>query len=225
VIGAPEQQAKDTLTRAGLRVGEIRQQASDERLGVVIEQDPGPEEQVAADTAVALTVSTGPDSVPVPAVVGQSLAAARTALSDAGLAVGSVAYGDSPEPAGEVLTVTPTAGTPVVRGSGVTLRVASGRNLVPDVRGRSSAEARAALEEAGFRVAVERQPVSDPPPDRVISTVPRQGASARVGSTVTIAVSQAPAPTPTPEPPPPSVPESPPPEEPPTPAVSPSPTA
>ena len=67
---------------------------------------------VAAGSAVNLVVSTGPAPVTVPNVVGQTQAAATTAITNAGLVVGTVTQQASATvPAGRVITQNPPAGT------------------------------------------------------------------------------------------------------------------
>ncbi len=64
----------------------------------------------------------------VPNVVGQTQAAATTAITTAGLALGTVTTQSSPTvPAGTVISQNPAAGTNVVAGSAVNLVVSSGR--------------------------------------------------------------------------------------------------
>ena len=58
--------------------------------GSVISQNPVAGTQVATGSAVNLVVSTGPPLVAVPNVVNQTQAAATTAITGAGLVVGTV---------------------------------------------------------------------------------------------------------------------------------------
>src|SRR5207237_10506104 len=92
--------------------------------GTVISQDPVAAKKVPVGTAVNLVVSTG---VGVPNVVGLTQAAATTAITGAGLVVGTVTTAPSATvPAGSVISTTPTAGTRVTGASAVNLVVSIG---------------------------------------------------------------------------------------------------
>ena len=78
------------------------------------------------DNAV-VTGSTGGSSVSIPNVVGQTQAAAQSAITGAGLTVGTVTSQSSPSvPNGSVISQTPTAGSSVPSGSAVNLVVSTG---------------------------------------------------------------------------------------------------
>src|SRR6185436_6144522 len=82
---------------------------------------------VAAGIAVDLVVSTGPTLVIVPTVVDLTQAAATTAITTAGLVVGTVTTAASATvPAGSVISQTPAAGISVAAGSVVNLVVSAG---------------------------------------------------------------------------------------------------
>ncbi|MBN1788388.1 MAG: PASTA domain-containing protein [Sedimentisphaerales bacterium] len=88
---------------------------------------------------------TTPD-VTVPDVVGMSQSAASTAITSAGLVVGTVTTQCSDTvPAGEVISQSPTGGSVVPAGSAVDLVVSSGQPSVPDVTGMTEAVAIAAI--------------------------------------------------------------------------------
>jgi RHS repeat-associated protein len=81
---------------------------------------------------VNLVVSSGPPQVAVPNVVGQTQAAATTAITGAGLVVGTVTQQSSNTvAAGNVISESPTAGTLVNVGSAVNLVVSSGPPQAP----------------------------------------------------------------------------------------------
>ena len=98
-------EATAALTNAGLVVGTVTEQNSTSRIGSVVAQSPTVGAERNPGTAVGLVVSIG---VPVPNVVGQTEAAARTAIDGAGLRVehgdsaverdGGLGYCDQPEP-------------------------------------------------------------------------------------------------------------------------------
>jgi len=80
---------------------------------------------------LAITVSA-PAQVSVPNVVGRTQAAARTAITGAGLTVGNVTTQSSPTvPAGQVISQNPAANTSVAPGSSVDLVVSDGPDGTP----------------------------------------------------------------------------------------------
>jgi beta-lactam-binding protein with PASTA domain len=128
VVGLDQGAAGAALANAGLAVGAVTQQSSASLpSGSVISQSPPAGTSVAAGSAVDLVVSTGPVMVVVPDVVGMTQAAAGTALSGAGLAVGTVTQQSSASvPAGSVISQSPIAGSNVAEGSAIGLVVSSG---------------------------------------------------------------------------------------------------
>src|SRR5204862_1233670 len=106
--------------------------------------------RVASGSAVRLVVSIvarGPAQVAVPNVVGQAQVAAASAITGAGLTVGTVTQqSSSTVAAGSVISESPTAGTRVAIGSAVSLVVSSGapppaQVAVPNVVGQAQAAA------------------------------------------------------------------------------------
>lgn len=137
--------------------------------------------------------------VPIPSVVGQSQDQATKALTDAGLKV-TVQNTASDRPSGEVLAQDPAPGAQAHAGDTVTLRVSAGPApvTVPDVRGRSLADARQVLTVAGLRDS-ERTQASDQAKDQVLDQSPAAGASLHRGDTVTLTVSAGPQPVTVPD--------------------------
>ena len=77
--------------------------------------------------AFNLTVSSGPEPVTVPSVLGLMQANAESAIVAAGLAVGTIATASSDSvPAGAVISQTPEGGSEVTQGATVNLTVSSG---------------------------------------------------------------------------------------------------
>jgi serine/threonine-protein kinase len=70
---------------------------------------------------------------------------------------------------------------------------------VPDVTGSSEDDARAQLEDAGFRVEVAREQSEDSEPGTVLRQDPEAGTEAERGSAVTIVVAEAPPPVDVPD--------------------------
>jgi eukaryotic-like serine/threonine-protein kinase len=84
VVGQSEANARSAIEGAGLRVGKVTEEASEEESGTVIEQTPAAGESVDRGDAVDLVVARG---VPVPDVVDSTEEEATATLKDAGFEV------------------------------------------------------------------------------------------------------------------------------------------
>jgi len=202
LIGLSETQARNAIGDAGLVVGNVdREPSEDVELDRVLEQEPNRDEFVEPGSEVDFVVSMGRPEVAVPSVVGQQREAARAALEAAGLRVRPQEV-ESDEAAGQVLETNPAAGKSVQRGATVTMVFSDGPEQVPDVVGLTEQQATNALREAGFKVFVTRTPDTTEPRGTVIRQNPAAGSSEPEGSSITIEVSsfEKPEPTPTPTP-------------------------
>lgn len=125
VVGTTQASATTAIVGADLAVGAVIQQASSTvGPGNVISQSPAADAFVGRGAAVDLVVSSG---VAVPNVTGQTQAAATSAITAAGLAVGTVTRQSSNSVAsGGVISQNPTAGTHVAGGTAVNLVISSG---------------------------------------------------------------------------------------------------
>ena len=143
--------------------------------------------------AVAIYALTRPEQVRIPSVLERDVDQAELVLEDAGF---EVAVDPVPSTAGRdtVLEQDPRAGEEAEEGSTVTLTVSTGPGQaeVPDVIGLPLREAVADLRDADFRVEEEQQASDQVDKGDVISTDPRPGEEARVGSAVTVVVSRGP---------------------------------
>ena len=125
VVGLSQGAATSVITAAGLAVGGIKTQSSVDLPGVTA-QSPGGGEIVSAGAPVYLLVSTGP-GVTVPDVVGLTQAAATSAITGAGLVVGTVtSQASETVPAGVVISQSPAAGASAASGSAVNIVVSTG---------------------------------------------------------------------------------------------------
>jgi serine/threonine-protein kinase len=134
--------------------------------------------------------------VGVPSLSGLTLDAASSAIVAAGLSVGRVTnQTNGTFPAGTVISQSPLSGEKLTAGQSVDLVVSAGQAqvTVPEVRGRSQADASADLVNAGLVVSVG-QVFSTQPFGIVVTQGPVAGTSVVKGSTVTISVSKGPAP-------------------------------
>ncbi|MFH8835967.1 Stk1 family PASTA domain-containing Ser/Thr kinase [Streptomyces sp. NPDC017868] len=185
----PLAEAKRTLEEEGLAPGVITYAFSDSvAQGSVISTDPEPGTERSPDSAVALVVSKG-SPVDVPDVSGETVADATAALQEEGLTVKVAPERiNSPEAAGTVAAQSLAGGSRAAEGDVITLTVSKGPKLVevPDVTGKSTEDARTALEDAGFEVEIKKSfPYLG---DTVASQSVEGGGTAPEGSTVTITI-------------------------------------
>ncbi|MBA2742383.1 MAG: PASTA domain-containing protein, partial [Actinobacteria bacterium] len=89
LIGLDVSDARARVRELGLR-STVTRSESPRPEGTVIAQDPSPGAELERDETVALTVSSGPASVPVPDVIGLDEESARTELENAGFEVRTV---------------------------------------------------------------------------------------------------------------------------------------
>jgi serine/threonine-protein kinase len=195
VIGLGQQSAVSTLTAAGLRVDRITGVFDDQPAGTVIGQSPDKNFFVRRGGSVDLTVSRGLEQTIVPAVIGLNVDEASADMSAAKLVVKTVNR-DGNYPGGQVLDVLPRPGTQLATKQTVTLVVASGQVLVPDVRGMDEQSAVQALAAAGFAVGLRPAP-STVSPGTVLAQSPVNVLAPR-GSDVIIDIAYDPSASPPP---------------------------
>jgi serine/threonine protein kinase len=119
-------QAQQAAQQAGLKVNETQAPSTSVASGSVISQSPSAGQQVPPGSYITLTVSTGPQAVKVPNVVGKQEFDAMTALTDAGLKYKVVTQPDPVVPAGNVIKTDPPANSQVSPNSTVTLYISTG---------------------------------------------------------------------------------------------------
>ncbi len=194
--------AESELVDVGLRLGGPEFQASDLPKDTVISQDPRRGELVEVGSLVDVVVSAGKEQVQVPELIDLSSESdARRALSEAGLTLGKVGEEDSDRPEGTVLRQDPPPYETVDAGSAVDIWVSNAQVEVPNVVGRTEAQARTTLFNQGFEVAYDNEvETTEFAPGTVVDQTPTGGESAKKGSLVTLTLAKAPAPTPTPTP-------------------------
>ena len=209
LVNLTEAQARAAIGDAGLTVTNVEFDNSDTvPAGSVISQQPAADTYVDPGSGVEITLSAGKPQVAVPNVVGMQLKDAKAALAAAGL-VAKPEERESDEPKNKVLESNPQPGINVDAGQEVTLYFSDGPEKVPDVRGKTQAEAEQILRDAGFDPEARPQPDTTAPKGTVVDQFPGPNETRKQGEKVLIFVS-------TYEPPPPS-------SAPPTPCVTPTP--
>jgi eukaryotic-like serine/threonine-protein kinase len=133
VLGQSESSATAELEAAGFEVSTTEAPSDSVPEGLVSAQSPSAGTEVAKGSTVTITISTGPELVDVPDVIGEDVATARAMIRDAGLRPSTV-FQDVDDPAqdGEVLDQDPSGTSQASPGSTVTILV--GRFVEPSER-------------------------------------------------------------------------------------------
>ncbi|MFM1964982.1 MAG: Serine/threonine-protein kinase, partial [Actinomycetota bacterium] len=156
IIGMDEASATSALQQAGLRLEVGGEEYSETvAVGLVLSSDPEPGASTAADSAVTVVLSRGPERYAVPDVKGKPLAEAQAAITEANLAVGVITEDWDPVvPDGSVASTDPAIGDELKPGSLVNIVVSKGPKPVklPNLAGVELSEAQAQLEAAGLVV-------------------------------------------------------------------------
>jgi eukaryotic-like serine/threonine-protein kinase len=192
VVGASQAAAEKALRDKGFSTDSTFE-TSTKHQGEVIGQDPSGGTQAKKGSTVHLTVSGGPGQANVPSVAGLGRRAAAKKLTKAGFKVDEEEKSDDTVAKDHVIETRPSEGTPLDKGSRVTLVVSSGREQVevPNEVGKSLDDARNDLDNAGFKTSVKRQESDTADPDTVLSQDPASGLHDK-GSTVTLTVAKEP---------------------------------
>jgi eukaryotic-like serine/threonine-protein kinase len=189
VVDQSRGQAVDMLTELGLETDIERAHSRIEARGQVLSQSPqgGTLEE---GSTVTLTISSGPDKVTLPSVVGLSLEKAKLRLATRGLELGEVTKEYSHERIRTVIAQRPLKER-LPWGSKVDLVLSRGPEPieVPDVLGLKAEKAARVLEQVGFTVAQTDAYSNDVAPGRVVSTSPAAGELGLDGGEVQLSVS------------------------------------
>jgi serine/threonine-protein kinase len=206
--GLTQQQAQDLLTKKKLTLGAVTTATlPGKTAGTVVDQDPEPGAKIPDNKTVALVLQAGggtasagagatggtaggttgtnnPTTVTVPDLTGKDAGEAEAILVTSGLSLTQPpdVVTNRDKPAGKIFFQDPPAGTPVVPGSSVAVKVASDGGLVnvPSVVGHSLAEAEQLISAA--QLTSNPQPEIHPGSD-VVGYVFEQNPSANVPTT------------------------------------------
>ena len=194
VVGESLQQARSSIMIAGLKVGKVIHQSSDQySSGQVIDTSPTAGATPAIGTRVTVFVSSGPAAVRVPDVTSEILSQAKADLEAAPgqFTVNPVEQVSSTATPGTVISQTPKGGSQEAPGSTVTVFVAKAppTPTVPNVVGLHVGKAEATLGSQGYPATVQRQDVSNPSQNKIVlSQSPGAGQQEAKNTNVTIVV-------------------------------------
>ncbi|WP_449348739.1 Stk1 family PASTA domain-containing Ser/Thr kinase [Streptomyces shaanxiensis] len=154
VLGQDVDKATETLE--GDKYGFVvktKQEESAEEPGTVLSQDPKLGAEVEKGSTITLTIAKAEEKSTVPDVTGQSCDDAKAQMQANNL-VGNCTQVETEDTnqIGKVIATSPQAGTQVDKNSSVNIQIGkpADKTEVPDVRGRTVAQARQILNAAGF---------------------------------------------------------------------------
>jgi serine/threonine-protein kinase len=201
VEGAPRATAQLKITQAGL-TPEVTTEKSDKvEADHVISQSPEGAKRVSKGSKVRLVVSSGPEAVPVPSLVGKTAEEAKALLTPLKLTLGTVEeVNDTKAAKGKITEAKPSAGESVAPGTAINVKVSSGKVTVPDVKGKTQNEAFTLLNEAGLTPRSSYKQTADVPEGTVMEQDKGAGELVDAGTPITITVAQATPPSPSPTP-------------------------
>lgn len=198
LVGLRLEDAKARLAQAGLKPGAVTSKVAAGKGGEVLSQDPAAGASVKEGTPVRLVVGEEPppEPVAVPDLGGVSLVEASRTLQALGLAVGEILYKtDNTLPPGRVITQSPKAGTMLNPGAKVNVTIARKGEItyaVPDVLGKTAAQAEKILRDAGFipgKTSAQEAPEGTPE-GIVLKQTPDAGAQVKERGAVDMVLSR-----------------------------------
>ena len=194
-------EAESALIQQGLRVDTDESYSEDVDEGKAIKTDPAGGQRVEEDSVVKLIISSGPENVKVPDVSGKSEEEARTVLNDAKLQAGTHISQSSPDvEKGVVIETKPGNGSEVDVDSNVDLVVSSGMVEVPDVTGKTAAQACKILEGDDYQLGCKTEEVetADEADKKVFEQSSAGGSEVKQGTEITVKVAKKPPEEPSP---------------------------
>jgi eukaryotic-like serine/threonine-protein kinase len=198
VVGLPFDAAVASLEKAGFNgvKGETRFHRTVAK-DVILQQDPPAGSLQKRGIDITLAVSGGQRSAVVPEIAGLSQQQARLAIENAGFTFGPVRQQTSDQPRGGVVGSDPPPGDSLPLPAVVRITISQGPSSLqlPDLTGRTVADARSTLEQLGLHVgAISRDTSSFQPENTVLSQSPAAGNLVAAGAHVNLRISRFPPP-------------------------------
>jgi beta-lactam-binding protein with PASTA domain len=198
VVGLPFDNAVAALEKAGFHgvKGESRYHRTIPA-GIILQQDPPAGSLQKRGIDVTLAVSAGQRSATVPDVAGLNQQQARLAIENAGFQFGQTTERTSNQARGAVISSDPPSGQVIPLPAAVSIAISEGPATlqVPDLGGRTVADARSSLEQLGLHVGtISRDTSSFQPENTVLSQSPAAGQVIGAGGHVDLRISTFPPP-------------------------------
>ena len=196
VRGRPRVDATEILRSARYEVI-VTEGPSQAAAGIVVNQEPSSNTELAPGEAVTITVSTGPGAIFMPDVRGQTLAQAFNTLIAQGFRVGERQEPSATVEEGQIIDTDPPHGFPASAGLEVIVIISDGPPLVaiPDVQGLLFDTGRLAIERVGLVIgAVTFEPVEPGSSDvgRILAQTPPPNLEVSAKTPVVVVVGESP---------------------------------
>jgi len=163
-------------------------------LNQIITQDPLANEQVRSGSPISVVVSGGTGGSNIPNIEGQVSSAAEQLLKSSpyNFVVTITAEPSATVEKGRAIRTDPAIGTPLPAGSPIALIVSSGSPtvVVPDVTGKTEAEAQTAINAAGLitEIGYKNVPAGDASDGRVVSQSRDAQSAVAPGTKITLVI-------------------------------------
>ncbi len=167
---------------------------SDGKEGCVFKQDPEAGSEVAKGYTIRLYIAKSGEGQVIPDYSGQNYKRACDSLESMGFVVKAVPSADEDLEIGTVIKTEPNAGSSALAGSTVTVYYAASEDSgklfkMPDVSGKTLAEAQAVLQKNGLLLGKTEVVDSTVEKDRVVMQSPSVGSPVQKGDSVILTVS------------------------------------
>ncbi len=192
--GMTQSEVSAALTAVGLVLGSVTEEDSTTvPSGQIIRQSVAADTSVNEGTVVDIVISAGLSRVTVPDLSGMTQSEAGTALTAAGLVLGSVTEEDSTTvPSGEVISQSVAADSSILYGSVVDIVISAGlpQITVPSLVNMTQSQADTQLLSNGLVLGnVTEQSSTTVPSGRIISQSVAAGSSVLYGTAIDIVIS------------------------------------
>ena len=186
VSGMTEADARSVLSDQGFSV-RAAQVKSDDTEGLVLLMDPAAGSRADEGSEVIIHIAT---TRVIPEVVGKTQDEAAKLLAEAGYENVTFQEKSSDKPKGTVIAVSPKEGERAKSTAEVVVKIAK-PYVVPDVSGKSTADAIDAIEKSGLKYEVVNYDTEEYPEGTVVNTDPAAGTEVKKGAYIVINVAQA----------------------------------
>lgn len=198
LLGETEQVAEEMCHKKGLVLEVVEKKNSDQADGTIIEQKIDAGEMVAKNTVIQVVVSSGAEEKVIPDVSGMTEDDAMEELKNNGFTKRSYrSEYNSEYEAGQVIGTEPGVGEKVTVDTEIVIVVSKGaeKKEVPKLEGKTAADAKKALEAAGFKDGGSTEEYSSTVKEGyVISQSVKAGKKVDGGTSISYVVSKGPEP-------------------------------